>query len=156
MQPLSVEEVTDAVLSASRALVAVAARSLAAAADDVTLPQYRALVLLCSRGEIGMSELAVELKCSPSTATRLCDRLVRKSLVTRGHPEQNRREVEITATTEGRRLVDRVTERRRSELSAILSEVPDEARAAMVDALRAFATAAGEVPDQAWASGWDL
>jgi len=43
----------DTVLAASRALVAVAARSLAAAGDEVTLPQYRALVVLAARGPRG-------------------------------------------------------------------------------------------------------
>ncbi len=38
------EDLVDAVLRASRALVAVAARSIAQAGDAVTLPQYRALV----------------------------------------------------------------------------------------------------------------
>ena len=37
------DEVVDAVLGASRALVAVAARSLATVAEDVTLAQYRVL-----------------------------------------------------------------------------------------------------------------
>ena len=44
------DELVDTVLAASRALVAVAARSLAAAGDEVTLPQYRALVVLAARG----------------------------------------------------------------------------------------------------------
>ena len=44
------DELVDTVLAASRALVAVAARSLAAAGDEVTLPQYRALVVLAAHG----------------------------------------------------------------------------------------------------------
>jgi len=44
------ETVVDAVLSASRVLVAVAARSLSGVAEDVTLTQYRSLVVLASRG----------------------------------------------------------------------------------------------------------
>ena len=40
----------DAFVAASRALVAVAARSLADLSDDITLPQYRALVVLRTRG----------------------------------------------------------------------------------------------------------
>ena len=48
---VSPDEVVDAVLTASRVLVAVAARSLQAAErDDVSLPQYRVLVLVASRG----------------------------------------------------------------------------------------------------------
>src|SRR5581483_6644937 len=41
-----VDDVVDAVLRASRVLVSVAARSLAGVSDTVTLPQYRALVVL--------------------------------------------------------------------------------------------------------------
>jgi hypothetical protein len=39
------DAVIDAVISASRVLVAVAARSLSDIADEVTLPQYRTLVV---------------------------------------------------------------------------------------------------------------
>ena len=43
------EELLDEVLGASRALVAVAARSLVDVADDVTLVQYSVLVELAAR-----------------------------------------------------------------------------------------------------------
>src|SRR5215475_3646406 len=90
-----VESVVDAVLRASRVLVAVAARSLAAIDHDVTLPQYRALVVLGSRGPQRPTELAEALAVHPSTVTRLCDRLVAKRLVHRGESPANRREVSI-------------------------------------------------------------
>jgi DNA-binding MarR family transcriptional regulator len=150
------ESVVDAVLSASRALVAVAARSLSSVSDDVTLPQYRAMVVLCARGPLGMTDLAEALDAAPSTATRLCDRLVRKRLATRSHRPENRREVVVEVTGQGRELVARVTRARRREIARIVDQVPARRRSAMVQALRAFADAAGEVPDQAWASGWDL
>jgi DNA-binding MarR family transcriptional regulator len=150
------EDVTDAVLSASRVLVAVSARSLADVAEDVTLPQYRALVLLCAFGPLGMSDLTGHLGCSASTATRLCDRLVGKDLVGRRHREANRREVEVEATAGGAKLVGEVTERRRREIVRIVGAMSERQRTAMVSALRAFAAAAGEVPDQAWATGWSL
>jgi DNA-binding MarR family transcriptional regulator len=137
-------------------LVGVAARSLAEVAEDVTLPQYRALVVLRGRGPVGMSELADELSAAPSTITRLCDRLVRKGLVRRDHRPANRREVVAEITEEGRELVDRVTRRRRQEIGRIVEHVPPSRRTAMVRALRAFSEAAGEAPDQAWSSGWDL
>lgn len=156
MQKLSLDELTESVLSASRVLVAVSARSLAGVAEDVTLPQYRVLVLLCAHGPLGMSELAGLLACSASTATRLCDRLVAKKLVRRGHRERNRREVEVEATAAGGRLVAKVTARRREEIGQIVGAMSEDDQAAMVSALRAFAAAAGEVPDQAWATGWSL
>ena len=71
---------TRALLVASRALVGVAARSLAGV-DDVTLPQYRALVVLTRPVSITIGDLATTLDIHRSTATRLCDRLERKGLV---------------------------------------------------------------------------
>src|SRR3954466_4198863 len=98
------DSATDAVLVASRALVGIAARSLAAVEDIVTLVQYRALVLLASRGEMNVGALADALGLHQSTATPLCDRLVTKGLVDRHHSEESRREVLIGLTPEGENL----------------------------------------------------
>ena len=65
-------------LSASRVLVAIAARSLADAGDEVTLTQYRSLVVLASRGPQTMATLAEAVAVTAPTASRLCDRLVKK------------------------------------------------------------------------------
>jgi DNA-binding MarR family transcriptional regulator len=146
--------VTDAVLTASRALVGVAARSLAIVDPEVTLPQYRALVVLASRGPTLVGELAEALGIHPSTATRLCDRLVAKKLVRRAPGRDNRRQTTISLSLKGRRLVDRVTELRRREIGAIVERVPPELWSATVAALSTFAEAAGEPPQQAWALGW--
>jgi DNA-binding MarR family transcriptional regulator len=144
----------DALLRASRALVAVAARSLAGVDGDVTLPQYRALVVLASRGPLNSRILADALGVHPSTATRMCDRLVAKELITRDVRSTNRREIEIALTRRGRRIVDSVTQRRRDEIARIVRTVPDAQRASMVRALHSFGKAAGELPDDGWALGW--
>ena len=57
----------DAALTASRSLIAVATRSLGAAAEEVTIAQYRALVVLASRGPQRMADLAAALDVAPST-----------------------------------------------------------------------------------------
>src|ERR1700761_6748333 len=49
-EPLVEDLIVDAVLTASRTLVAVATRSLGAAAEHTTIAQYRMLVVLASRG----------------------------------------------------------------------------------------------------------
>jgi DNA-binding MarR family transcriptional regulator len=147
------DEVVDAVLRASRVLVAVAARSLAAVDHDVTLPQYRALVVLASRGPQRPTELAEALAVHPSTITRLCDRLVGKRLVRRRASTASRREVTIELTPKGRRLVDAVTGRRRAEIAVIVAEVPARQRAATVRALHALGDAAAEPADAAWFAG---
>jgi len=150
------ESVVDAVLTASRVLVAIAARSLADVAEEVTLTQYRSLVVLASRGPQSVAALAEELGVTPSTASRLCDRLVRKSLVRRREDRRDRRAVRLALTPAGRALVDAVTERRRTEIARLLDGIPEDAQRSMVQALRALAQAAGEVPEQEWSTGWDL
>jgi DNA-binding MarR family transcriptional regulator len=150
------EAVVDAVLSASRVLVAVAARSLGDVAEEVTLTQYRTLVVLASRGAQNLAGLAEAIGVAPSTATRMCDRLVRKELIRRSEEDGDRRQLRVVLTQRGRSLVDAVSDARRQEIRSILSAVTPEEQTVLVEALGRFAAAAGEVPEQAWTSGWDL
>lgn len=147
------DEAVDAVLTASRAMVAVAVRSLSAVAEDITIAQYRTLVVLASRGPQKLADLAEQLSVTPPTAGRMCDRLVRRGLVTRHRAHDDRRVVRISLTKDGRKIVDDATERRRVFLAGILAAMPAERREEVAAALRAFADAAGEVPDGEWPRG---
>lgn len=148
------DEVVDAVLAASRALVAIALKSLAAAHVDVTLPQYRALVLLAYTGERRTVDLANDLGVNSSTATRLVDRLVRRGLVDRDVHPDDRRATQVQITAAGRAVVEAVMHHRRAEVRRILRKVAPEKRRAIVDSLDALRQAAGEGPDQMWTLGW--
>ncbi|WP_415953874.1 MarR family winged helix-turn-helix transcriptional regulator [Streptomyces sp. KLOTTS4A1] len=139
-----VDEVTRAVLTVSRLLVAVSARSLAAAEDRVTLPQFRLLVVLASRGTSKLVVLADLLKVNPSTAMRMVDRLIAAGLAERHINPANRRETLLGLTEEGRRIVDEVTARRREEIASIVARIGPDRRAALVEALTAFSEAGGE------------
>lgn len=148
-------DVVEAVLLASRVLVAVAAQSLTDVADRVTLPQFRTLVVLATRGPMSLGALAEQLGIHPSTATRQCDRLVAARLIRRTEADFDRRAVTLQATASGRRLVERVTTRRREAIGRILATMSERERAGLLRALRAFAAAAGEIPpEQAWSLGW--
>ncbi len=149
-------QANDAVMTASRVLVSVAARSLADHEEEVSLQQYRALVVLASRGPQRPRDLAAALGVDPSTATRLCDRLVRKRLISRRRAGADRREVRLDLTPKSIRLVDSVTQRRREEIDRILGAMPPSERASLVRAFRAFGKAAGEIPDEEWGRSWDL
>ncbi|MCU1356230.1 MAG: EstGX1 [Acidimicrobiales bacterium] len=137
-------ELVTAVLAASRALVAVAARSLDAAPTETTLSQYRALVVLASRGPLLMSVLARTMALSPSSATRLAERLERKGLVERHRSETSRREIELRLAAEGSGLVDTVMAARRKEIERVIAEIPVLRRTAVLEAFRDFSAAAGE------------
>lgn len=133
-----------ALLSASRVLVGVSARSLAEVERTVTVTQFRTLVVLDSNGETNLSGLAERLGVNSSTALRMIDRLLVAGLVTRRDNPDTRREVLLGLTAAGRRVVRRVTERRRAELARVVSAMPPERRTELLAALRAFAEAAGE------------
>ena len=150
------EAIVDAVLNASRVLVAIAARSLADAGEEVTLTQYRSLVVLASRGPQSMAALADAVAVTPATASRMCDRLVKKGLVRRRGARNDRRQVRLGLTESGRHIVDAVTARRRQEIAELLATIPSETQRSVVTALTRLAESAGEVPEQNWSTGWDL
>ncbi|MGI5329298.1 MarR family winged helix-turn-helix transcriptional regulator [Actinomadura nitritigenes] len=140
------DEVTSALLTASRLLVAISARSLAAVEDAVTLPQFRLLVVLSTQGPAKLVTLAGLLEVNPSTALRMVDRLAAAGLVDRQASPASGREVRIQLTAAGRAIVDDVTARRRADIAAVVSRMPPEQRRALVAALRAFNDAGGEPP----------
>jgi DNA-binding MarR family transcriptional regulator len=141
-----VDAVTDAVLTASRLLVAVSARSIAAVDDSITLAQFRLLVVLSTRDEQKVADLADALGVNPSSATRAVDRLTEAGLVDRQVNPRSRRETQISLTRAGRRVVREVTRRRREEIAAIVARMPRTHQSGLVRALAAFSAAGGEPP----------
>lgn len=131
---------------ASRALVALAARSLAEVGDAVTLPQMRILILVDALGPLTLGRVAVELGVHPSNATRLADRLVSAGLLSRRAVSGDRRSLELVLTKRGQKLIDRVTSHRRQAIEDILSRLPNDQREQVASAFTAFADVAGEPP----------
>ncbi|BCK55324.1 MarR family winged helix-turn-helix transcriptional regulator [Nocardia wallacei] len=141
----SVDEITDALLTASRLLMALSARSIAHVDDSITIPQFRTLVLLSTRGPSKIADLAATLNVQPSTATRMVDRLVGAGLIDRKPNPRSRRELIIELSARGRTVVDAVTERRRRELAAVVERMPAADRSGLVRALTAFTAAGGDL-----------
>jgi len=139
-----VDAVTRAVLTASRLLVAVSARSLAAVEERVTLPQFRMLVVMSTRGGTNLVELADLLQVAPSTAMRMVDRLIAAGLADRQTNPGNRRETLLQLTDEGRRTVAEVMARRRTEVATIVERLTPGQRTALIEALTVFNEAGDE------------
>lgn len=142
----SLDAITDALLTASRLLVGISARSIAEVDDSITIPQFRTLVILSSRGSMNLATLAGVLDVQPSTVGRMVDRLVNADLVLRQQHPSSRRELMVKLTPRGQRLVRKVTARRRDELARVVDRMPLRERHGLVRALTAF-TAAGGEPD---------
>jgi DNA-binding MarR family transcriptional regulator len=147
-------DVGDALMDATRALVGVAARSLAEVGDEVSLAQFRVLVLAGAEGGPAMGDLARTLAVNPSTATRLCETLEAKGLLARRPAPGNRRTVRATLTADGRRLVARSLRSRRRRLDDALRRLDPDARRQLRRSLRELTAALGEAGDHAWALGW--
>ncbi len=140
----SVREVTAAVVAASRVFVAISARALADVDPGLTLVQLRTLVVLESRGTVKLAVLAAALGVNPSTAMRMVDRMAGLGLVDRQANPDNRREVMLSLTSGGRRVVERVMARRHEEIGAVVSRLPRDQRAHLLSALHALTDAANE------------
>jgi DNA-binding MarR family transcriptional regulator len=148
------DTVVDGLLAAGRMLVAQTARSLAQLDANVTLPQYRTLVVLATTGPQRVVDLAAELGVQPSTATRMCDRLVRKQLVSRHERADDRRAAWVVLTTAGRNLIAEIMRRRRDELAALVAKVAIAEPQAFANGLHALVVAGGELPEAQWWQRW--
>ncbi len=150
------DELLVAMLAANRGLVALANQSIAAVVEDVTMPQYRVLSELAARGPQRVADLASVLTVERSTATRMCDRLVRKRLVRRRRVGGDRRGVRVTLTAAGRDLVAEVSRRRYEKLTLVLRGMPAEEQRMAIRALNSLAEATVEGPEVDWSIQWGL
>ncbi|OBF85449.1 MarR family transcriptional regulator [Mycobacterium sp. 852002-51163_SCH5372311] len=140
----SLDAITDALLTASRLLVAISARSIALVDESITIPQFRTLVILSSQGPINLATLAGLLGVKPSATGRMVDRLVSAGLIDRMPHPTSRRELLAALTPHGRKIVRQVTAHRRAEIARIVEQMPLQDRHGLVRALNAFTTAGGE------------
>ena len=122
----------------------------------MTLPQFRALVVLAGHGAQPVGTLAAELAVHASTATRLVDRLEAKELVTRvaAEPGDDRRQSHVALAPAGAALIAGVSRRRRRELRTILARLTARQRAEVAAAMTVFADVAGEAAESSWELGW--
>lgn len=139
-----VDALVTAFLAASRVLMAVSARSIAAVEETVTLTQFRTLIVLERNGQLNLQKLADHLGVNASTAMRMVDRLIAAGLVNRAENPASRREVVLTLTVEGERIVNEVMSRRRDEIRQIVTAMTPDHRDGLVAALEALCDAAGE------------
>lgn len=137
----------DSVMWASRALVGIAAASVAEVEDVVTMPQLRILIMVDTRGPLNLAAVAERLDRNPSNASRAVDRLIKAGLLDRRDSPTDRRNLTLSLTEAGRALVDSVTEHRRSAIGAVLDRMSPKERDALSTSLLRFAAAAGEPTD---------
>ncbi|MFE0529560.1 MarR family winged helix-turn-helix transcriptional regulator [Micromonospora parva] len=149
------DELLDGLSALSRTLVGITARSLGSLDAEVTLPQYRTLVILASRAPLRTVDLASSLGVHPSTATRMCDRLVRRNLVVRRQQPDDRRVAWLALTEGGKLLVGDVMRHRTAEIRRLLKTVSSGRPQTPTDLINALVIAAGEPTEKLWWRHWE-
>jgi DNA-binding MarR family transcriptional regulator len=119
----------------------------------LTITQLRVLFLL--RREVGVPAgfLADRLRVTPSTLTRIVDRLVRLHLVRRQEDPDDRRLVRHYLTAEGDHALAEMERTGRAFLVAVLERLPPHKLERLLHALEDLSQAADAVEDRATASG---
>lgn len=143
-----VEEVAEALLHASRVLMGVTLRAIAAAPVPLTVPQHRLLVVISRQGPQRIGALAEDLGVNQSNASRLVDRLVVQCLLERATDPQDGRASLVSLTEQGERTIAAVNELRLVELRRLVADLPLAGRRSMASGLRRI----GELPSGAAAS----
>ncbi|WP_062204365.1 MarR family winged helix-turn-helix transcriptional regulator [Demequina salsinemoris] len=140
----SLDPTSEATVLASRSLLGFVVRSLAPVLEELTLVQFRALVVVDAAAPVRMADLAERVGVHPSTLSRTVDRLEAGGWVRRVPVEGNRREVHVEPTARGTELVADVTHHRRAEIAAALTRLSPPDREAVRRGMELFAAAAGE------------
>jgi DNA-binding MarR family transcriptional regulator len=117
----------DSLTEAARALVRVA-RMLEHAASELTLPQYRLLVMVAG-GDQRASKLAGRLALSKPTVTAAVDGLVERGLLIRSEVPGDRRAVDLSLTDDGRRALASTDAAIGERLARVLDRCADPALA---------------------------
>lgn len=134
----------EAVMRAARAMVGIAAASVAEVDDLVTVSQLRVLMMVFTRGPMNLGSVASGLDVSAPNASRICDRLIKAGLLDRREDPTDRRNIALTLTEDGQALIDRVNRHRRTAVRRVLRKMSPRDRETLTSALDIFALAAGE------------
>jgi DNA-binding MarR family transcriptional regulator len=114
------EDVMDDLVQASFTVIALV--SQVAAANDMSLTQFRVLAVLRDR-EPMISELATHLGLERSSVSGLIDRSVKRGLAQRTASTQDARSVRVSLTPAGHELGERLTAQMGELLAPMLGKL---------------------------------
>lgn len=123
MEQLQWPGTLDVLVLADRAVTIAVAP--AAARVGITLEQWRILARLDTEAGRTMSDIATDAGLSPSTATRLVDRLVLDGLAYRLNDSRDRRRVLVHISEQGREILRLIATEIRSRFGAAPADDAD-------------------------------
>ncbi|HEY6793611.1 MAG TPA: MarR family winged helix-turn-helix transcriptional regulator [Kineosporiaceae bacterium] len=147
--------ITDPMARAAEAFSLVWSSIPAELSDKISTSQLRVLITVGRSGVTTVTALARDLGALPSSATRLCDRLVAAGFLARAPAAANRRFHAVSLTPAGEQLLDVLDTHRRDAFTAIVTRMDPDDREALQRGLVAFAAAAPPPADCARAADDD-
>jgi DNA-binding MarR family transcriptional regulator len=144
LAPEAAQSPAAVVDSASIPLVEMTFSALSTS-SRLTVLQARVLLAIHEHGSTNLQDLAVQLGVSTSSASRVVDRLVVAGLLSRGSAPHSRREIALSLTARGGRVLEGFHARRRKAIHAVLTELSEQDQDALVSGLQAFTLAASGV-----------
>ncbi len=91
----------------------------------ITGPQLACLMIVDGEGPLTSSNLAKKVYLSPSTLVGIIDRLEEKQLVERNRSSVDRRQVHISVTAQGKKLIADAPSLLQDTLANALTELPE-------------------------------
>ena len=113
---------------------------------DLTMGQFKAMVMVTSAGPQPVGELGRRLGLSEPAASLLVDRLEERGLARRERDAQDRRRILVTATPAAEELAARLREGREGTLLAWLGALSDDELGGLTRGLRALLREATPAP----------
>jgi DNA-binding MarR family transcriptional regulator len=136
-------------LASFDALAQAIRRARGAAPQDrpglLTFSQYALLTPLATNHAARVSDLATEAGIAPSTATRILDALERRAIVRRDRSDEDRRQVTVTLTDQGRQTLSRQHTWMRGRQLAFFEQLPGTERELVADLLLRLSTLIDEL-----------
>lgn len=108
------------------------AEAAAAADNALNALDAQTLVIVADNPGCGQGDVARDLNVAMTTMSSAVDRLVKKGLLERKRPEDDRRAIELTATAKGRAVVAEQKAGYRSTCRAMLRALNQEERITLI------------------------
>ncbi|QQY78789.1 DNA-binding MarR family transcriptional regulator [Keratinibaculum paraultunense] len=105
---------------------------------NITIPQFTALQILISNGDLTIGELSQKMGLACSTITDLIDRMENNKLVVREKDKKDKRVVRVEVLPVGYEIVEKVLEERIRFLESKLKGLSQEEKVALSEGLESL------------------
>jgi DNA-binding MarR family transcriptional regulator len=151
--PANTAELARLVSDASELLALLWGRTADDMPQRLSLPQLRAMLVIKRSGGVTVTALAEAMDASPSSASRLGDRLVAAGLVRRSTNASDRRGFLLQLSADGAAVLDRLSEARTQHITVLLERMSPQARHALLTGLLELGQAAAPAAERGPAAG---